>query len=347
MNITFFIGNGFDLNLGLNTRYDDFYRYYKHQMKDSEDLLSNSIRDESNYEMWSDMEIGLGKLLEDVGENQVEEFLDSKLKLEELLVRYLKAEQQRIVINEPNVVGTELYRHILNFQNEFNAVEKERFLTFLNEARQQIHYCFVSFNYTSVLDEMLKAVADIWVKKPKRTSKGALFTDKLDDLLHIHGNLTDGIILGLDNQEQISNERLKTDTRLNNYIIKSNVNMELGERRIEDTRRIINQSRYICLFGLSFGETDRFWWEYLIKWLKRDSNNRLVLYIYGSNGNSVSGPERIRNRDKEREKFIERSGCGDADDVKDRIIVIFNTDTFSFSKITLLEHAEIEEYTIA
>ncbi len=28
MNTLFFIGNGFDINLGLPTRYRDFYRYY-------------------------------------------------------------------------------------------------------------------------------------------------------------------------------------------------------------------------------------------------------------------------------------------------------------------------------
>lgn len=28
MNITFFIGNGFDINLGLNTTYSSFYPYF-------------------------------------------------------------------------------------------------------------------------------------------------------------------------------------------------------------------------------------------------------------------------------------------------------------------------------
>ena len=28
LNITFLIGNGFDIGLGLKTRYKDFYKYY-------------------------------------------------------------------------------------------------------------------------------------------------------------------------------------------------------------------------------------------------------------------------------------------------------------------------------
>lgn len=35
MNITFFIGNGFDLNLGLKTRYKDFYKYFKENVRRS------------------------------------------------------------------------------------------------------------------------------------------------------------------------------------------------------------------------------------------------------------------------------------------------------------------------
>ena len=54
MNITFLVGNGFDLNLKLDTRYTDFYKYYIEH--DPKDLLSESIR--NDFEMWSDLETG-------------------------------------------------------------------------------------------------------------------------------------------------------------------------------------------------------------------------------------------------------------------------------------------------
>ncbi len=41
MNITFLIGNGFDLNLGLKTRYTDFYKYYMEHNPNN--LISKSI----------------------------------------------------------------------------------------------------------------------------------------------------------------------------------------------------------------------------------------------------------------------------------------------------------------
>lgn len=63
MNVTYIIGNGFDLNLGLETGYQAFYNYYikvpspNSQVK----LLKDSI-EQDGYELWSDLEIGLGKI---------------------------------------------------------------------------------------------------------------------------------------------------------------------------------------------------------------------------------------------------------------------------------------------
>lgn len=94
MNITFLIGNGFDLNLKLNTRYSDFYKYYI--KNDPKDLLSKSIKED--YEIWSDLEVGLGEFLKDIGENQIEEFLDSKSTLEKMLSEYLTLENNLVHI---------------------------------------------------------------------------------------------------------------------------------------------------------------------------------------------------------------------------------------------------------
>ena len=40
MNITYLIGNGFDLNLGLRTRYTDFYDYYLNNTESDTENIS-------------------------------------------------------------------------------------------------------------------------------------------------------------------------------------------------------------------------------------------------------------------------------------------------------------------
>jgi hypothetical protein len=86
MNVTFLLGNGFDLNLGLSTSYKDFYSYYT--KKEPNDFIAKSIS--KNYELWSDLELGLGKFLKIVKEDQINDFLNSKALLEKKFNRISK-----------------------------------------------------------------------------------------------------------------------------------------------------------------------------------------------------------------------------------------------------------------
>ncbi|MEB2787271.1 AbiH family protein [Algoriphagus persicinus] len=76
MNILFLIGNGFDLNLGMNTRYADFYEYYNKYIKSSSPkvlTLKNEISE--NLQNWSDLELALGQYSSNWG--SLDDFDDS------------------------------------------------------------------------------------------------------------------------------------------------------------------------------------------------------------------------------------------------------------------------------
>lgn len=157
---------------------------------------------------------------------------------------------------------------------------------------------------------------------------------------HIHGKLTEDLILGLDNAEQILNDKLKNNPKLTNYIVKSTVNTALGEKKIEKAKEIIDKSKYICLFGLSIGDTDGMWWSYIIEWLKRDKDNRLVLFINRNTFVQLSGQEKIRFRDSNREMMLERSRCEVAETlelVQDKIIIVPNSKIFDLENIIVEE----------
>lgn len=73
MNITHIIGNGFDINQGIPTSYVHFYEYYLQLVpNDDEPEIVNKFRInlynallEHRTELWSDMEIALGKVTEE------------------------------------------------------------------------------------------------------------------------------------------------------------------------------------------------------------------------------------------------------------------------------------------
>lgn len=333
MNITFLIGNGFDLNLNLNTRYSDFYKYYI--KNDPQDLLSKSIK--RDYQMWSDLEVGLGEFLKGIDESQIKEFLDSKSTLERMLSEYLTLENQRIRIRDEKALAEEFKKKVTNFFADFNALDKDHYHQVIGSTRTQINYNFITFNYTNVLD-MIVAIAQKNCKPFDNHRAGGIgYNDIVLLPHHIHGRLTEDLILGLDNSEQILNEKLKSNPKLTNYIIKSAVNTALGEKKIEKAKEIIDKSKYLCLFGLSIGDTDRMWWSYIIEWLKRDKDNRLVLFINKNTNVQVSGQEKIRFRDSNREMMLERSSCEVSETLKlvqNKIIVVPNSKIFNLETIT-------------
>ncbi len=69
MNIVYLIGNGFDLNLGMQTKYEHFYEYYLSNIQNGDSphikKLKNTIA--QSKQNWSDLEEALGKYL-----NQIE-----------------------------------------------------------------------------------------------------------------------------------------------------------------------------------------------------------------------------------------------------------------------------------
>ena len=93
MNITYILGNGFDVQMGLKTRYSNFLAEY---CKIDDELDSNDIIDFKSYlsdrkikALWSDAEVGMGKYLKEFSDETVQKYItrvsDFELKLDEYL----------------------------------------------------------------------------------------------------------------------------------------------------------------------------------------------------------------------------------------------------------------------
>ena len=117
MNVTFLIGNGFDLNFRLKTSFTDFLEY--HKSKGFTDDLSKAIELDTPY--WSNLEYALGQSLSTVSKESVEVFLQNKGMLDNSLIEYLS-----MIDNEHDVIfqsgaADEFSKKITNFYMEFRA----------------------------------------------------------------------------------------------------------------------------------------------------------------------------------------------------------------------------------
>lgn len=343
MNITFLIGNGFDINLGLDTRYTDFYPIYL--SKGHDDIISSAIQD--NYEKWSDLELALGQILTNVSQEQIADFLDAKAALEIDLADYLRAQEKRIDFLSPGI-QEEFQRGVTGFYEEFSSKERNEFLKWKQNTASTISYQFISFNYTKTLD---KIAASAIQRKTFGTHGAAnrTYSDSISDILHIHGTLSGGMILALDNTDQIQNSALRNISGLTDYVIKPTMNDALGEGVTERARHIITASDYLCVYGMSLGQTDMMWWKYILSWLGSDSVKRLVLYVYEDATTNPSGGEKLRQQDKWRSEFFKAAQATpeQASKLRSQIIVVLRSKIFDFKNIKLLVSKKtIEPVTI-
>lgn len=334
MNITFLIGNGFDLNLGLKTSYKDFYKYYTSKV--SNDLIADSVKD--NYELWADLEIGLGEFAKELDETQVSDFLNSKAKLENCLCEYLKKEMDKFRITNTQELITEFTKKITGFYKELNLRERNNYKSYIESYIESINYTFISFNYTDSLDRIINKLGETKSSFSVHTARNNNIKDKISTPLHIHGTVDSELILGLDDATQVKNDKLKDNFALIPYIVKPTLNEELGQLKIEQAKQIIDNSRYVCIFGMSIGDTDNLWWRYIIEWLKRDKQNRLILYVYDGTIVQASGQEKLRLANKNRNRFIKKNKKlpeSEKSELMKQISFIQNSDVFCFKSIKI------------
>ena len=99
MGVTFLIGNGFDLNLGMKTRYTDMYdSYIKSESKSTviykfkKDLQKE---EHNHYQNWSDFEMGMAKYAKNF--NNENELIECVSDFKAFLESYLAQEERRLI----------------------------------------------------------------------------------------------------------------------------------------------------------------------------------------------------------------------------------------------------------
>lgn len=191
MKITFLIGNGFDLNLGLRTTYKDFYENYLKTL-DTEVIKNNILYNyiDKDIEDWVDFETRLGlftfppnsndndrlfflkqaKSLSDENEfieNELnnnknfstEEFLFALTEFRKSFKRYLNKESKRLVDFEP-LLGDVLHKGLTSFADDYNDNEKISIYSNMHNHTYSsnsiyhlsIDYSFLTFNYTEFIE---------------------------------------------------------------------------------------------------------------------------------------------------------------------------------------------------
>ena len=328
MNVLFILGNGFDINLGLKTGYQDFYEYYCMDVEDESQQISDfkkSIID-SRYDFWSDLEIGLGQNTNNyLSVDDFDEVTDSILSS---LSSYLEKIQSDFSNFDINI---EKFLDDLSYPEKYlKLTHKEKLEEFKKVFPQHVwNIDIVTFNYTNVVEQILKDNQSpvIGQHSDSRTKDGIKHV--LRNIIHIHGHVDDGMILGVNDTSQISNSSFHDNLDIEESLIKHKHNEAKGENLDVRFSNIIDTVDLIVAFGLSFGDTDRIWWEKIGARLE-NNNTRLIIFGVGNNINRVQKVKVERDVRKIKDNFLSQTGLSKdiQESIANRIYVAVNTKMF-------------------
>lgn len=334
MNVTYMIGNGFDLNLGLKTRFSDFLNAYMQS-----DSSSEYIEDFKKYLKewkekktsdginWSDTEKAFGEYTEKFAEvndgGQI--FIEQHSDFCRRLADYLNNEQiclKNEQIGDKAQVIAKFCNELNDFTSGLKTTEKVAINEHTNFASGGIEFRFLNFNYTDCLDRIIRAA----IKSGKigtRVNRNTRYDNRIIELIHVHGTTSNGMALGVNDESQIAVDIFDAEApEMKHQLIKPFLNNEMGENTEEKATKILSDSDVICVYGMSLGDTDARWWERVLQTLATKPQAILIIRDHGTPvpGLLPANHERaVRIIINRLLKYLGNSDNGD--DVKKRIFV--------------------------
>ena len=274
-NITFLIGNGFDCACGLKSRYLDTYDGYIKSESATKRIADFKKIIEKNIATWADFEMKLAEYAHTF--NNESELIECICDYKEYLNTYLLQEQQRFlgfgkgIGSVESAVRLEMAKSLFYFFEGLIPNDKQAVLSALNDARA-IYYQFISFNYTTVFDEL---ISDVF----SHDELASLSKKSISHypVIHIHGRLNNDVVLGVDNESQLSEVQYSLSSRGKRNILKPDFIDQYDTQRKKNALMCIQSSTVICAYGVSLGESDLSWRKALAEWLF-DRSHHLVYY---------------------------------------------------------------------
>ncbi len=323
MKVLYILGNGFDKAQGMATSYPEFYEYLVNNVKDGSSLLEkmkSAITEDTV--LWSDMESGLGEFT--AATDNAEDFYSFYFELSEHLQNYLKVENDKFTPSDK--LKNKFQSDLTTVSKYLGALDKDRYNAFINRhGFSSKDISVITLNYTNTLEKILGL-------SPNITTKGFGGSTNLRNIIHVHGQLGDSIIVGVDRPAQIKNEAFRNNDDIKDIMIKIESNESMKETRHMECERLIANANVIILFGVSLGETDARWWKLIGQNLKRRKNLTIIQHLYKPGAITPTQRQRIRKLEREQQEYLlqrmeVKIEIGDVD-IKDRLFFTVNEPIF-------------------
>jgi hypothetical protein len=324
MNILYLIGNGFDLNLGLKTSYKDFYNHYNSQkssislIQELKKYINNNIVD------WADLELELGKYTKHI--KSTSEFFDLYEDIQDRLAEYLQLQENEFDFDK--IERKRFFEHLSIPENSLLLAMRQEVKKYREKWKEaQWNVNIITFNYTSSIEKIINDKLDNLIIGSHHRNIGI----SLRGVHHIHGDIDNRMVLGVNDKSQIDNKSLCEDQDVEETLVKVTCNQAIRDLADSRCAELISNANLICIFGSSIGDTDRHWWELIGKQLAKEC--RLLIFCRGKKISPRRPQRQLQDERTIRNLFIEKAGIQESvkNGVANKIYVGVNTNLFNLT----------------
>lgn len=285
VNITWIVGNGFDLNLGLRTGYGQFVKdVYLSTDQDNYPPEKQSLIEavdglpEWGTDKWSDLEMLLGRVTTKYSLATIDSFAAAFEDMEEQLRQHLISENEGATsFLQSKQAIEETWSSIAEMCPRLSQGYRKTLKDYPN-IREQHTYCFITLNYTHTLDLLLEEAEKLHAPFARRKLNNTNYDDRCQKPIHVHGTIEEqgGIVFGVSNASQIANKELAENEDFTEIWVKQRRNEFFGNTLYEQTMSVIADTSVFVIYGCSLGATDEYIWRAITNRLARTDAAAIV-----------------------------------------------------------------------
>lgn len=346
MNVTFLIGNGFDLQLGLKTSYSQFLEWYLNNLfvdVDIANFKSRLAKNRGHGLWWSDAELGMGEMFGEYTDENIEKYYKYIRDFKQQLVIYLRSEQSKCSYSNKEKIAKIFTSFLRTFQTEIMLNQGTRFF---QQRGEPTTYSFVNFNYTNTLSKIIQCCGGENAIIGDHRYGNNSYRESIGNIIPVHGELSSSIIMGLNDENQIRKGKGALTLKAQRTLIKPIINNALNRPEDSAAEHEIANSDIVALYGLSLGETDRKWWYLLREWMAKSTSHKIAWFrkADSTDFDPIMPEDLLDYVDEQKEALLSHIGVStehkSRDSFKQQIFIIRNTQKLNF---TVVEDKQLVE----
>lgn len=312
--ITFLIGNGFDIAclnaIGQDhkTTYKEFYNYTRWHLKKDNEFLKRMGDD---LVLWNQFEKSFSKMIEKKREELKE--IDDIVKQDELYIKIMN-DWDDIQILFSNFINEVITPEVL--QRAGKMAGDSLALDFLLDLKRGYnlypdHYDdldvnIINFNYSALFDNYIKGTDDPHpFKDSKNNYKFSYSTKKGESrvrylklrkcIFHPHGQVSipSSMLIGKSSSKKqyLCSDARRTNLMYRPMMLEKRLNKVYWYQNDKYMEKEVANSDIFVSFGLSIGESDKYWWELVCRKVYQNQATKLFFYAFND--------EKLVKQDKE------------------------------------------------